>query len=139
MSEATKFILPEDRIPKAWYNLLADLPQPLPPVLNPATGKPIGPEELASLLPMALVQQEVSTEREIEIPNPVREIYKLWRPTPLRRARSLERLLDTPARIFYKDESAPPTGNFKPNYSVSQAFYMPGVRRPSIVGLRCDA
>jgi tryptophan synthase beta chain len=123
MSEAIKFILPEDRIPKAWYNLVADLPQPLPPVLNPATGKPIGPEELAPLLPMALVQQEVSTEREIEIPDPVREIYKLWRPTPLRRARSLERLLDTPARIFYKDESASPTGNFKPNYSVSQAFY----------------
>ena len=123
MSEALKFLLPEDRIPRAWYNLIADLPQQPPPVLNPATGKPIGPEELAPLFPTSLIMQEVSTEREIEIPDPVREVYKLWRPTPLRRARSLERLLDTPARIFYKDESAAPTGNFKPNLAVSEAFY----------------
>ncbi|MGA8652315.1 MAG: TrpB-like pyridoxal phosphate-dependent enzyme [Xanthobacteraceae bacterium] len=123
MSEAIKFQLPDERIPKAWYNLIADLPQPPPPVLNPATGKPVGPEDLAPLFPMALIMQEVSTERDIEIPAPVREFYKLWRPTPLRRARSLERALDTPARIFYKDESAAPTGNFKPNLSVSEAFY----------------
>ena len=123
MSEVLKFLLPDDRIPKAWYNLVADLPQPLPPVLNSATGKPVGPEDLAPLFPMSLIQQEVSTEREIEIPGPVRDIYKLWRPTPLRRARSLELLLDTPARIFYKDETAAPTGSFKPNESVAQAFY----------------
>src|SRR6476620_10142333 len=102
MSEAIKFLLPDDRIPKTWYNIVADLPQRLPPVLNAATGKPIGAEELAPLFPMSLILQEVSTEREIEIPDPVRDVYKLWRPTPLRRARFLERMLDTPARIFYK-------------------------------------
>ncbi len=123
MSDAIKFLLPDDRIPKAWYNLVADLPRPMPPVLNPATGKPVGPDDLAPLFPMSLIMQEVSTEREIEIPDAVREVYKLWRPTPLRRARSLERLLDTPARIFYKDESAAPTGSFKPNEAVAQAFY----------------
>jgi tryptophan synthase beta chain len=123
MSDAAKFLLPEDRIPKAWYNLVADLPQPPPPILNPASGKPIGADELTPLLPMSLILQEGSTEREIEIPGPVREIYKLWRPTPLRRARALEGLLDTPARIFYKDESAAPTGSFKPNLAVSEAFY----------------
>jgi tryptophan synthase beta chain len=124
MSEAIKFILPDDRLPKIWYNLPADLPQPLPPILNATTGKPVDVEELTPLFPMALILQEVSTEREIEIPGPVRDMYKLWRPTPLRRARSLERLLDTPARIFYKDESAAPTGSFKPNEAVAEAFYM---------------
>ena len=128
MSEAIKFILPDERIPKAWYNLPADLPRPLPPVLNPATGKPVGPEDLAPLFPMSLIMQEVSTEREIEIPDPVRDVYRLWRPTPLRRARSLERLLDTPARIFYKDESVGPTGSFKPNEAVAEAFI---VARPA--------
>jgi tryptophan synthase beta chain len=123
MSEEIKYLMSDDRIPKAWYNLPADLPRPLPPVLNPATGNPITPEDLAPLFPMSLIMQEVSTEREIEIPVPVREVYRLWRPTPLRRARSLERLLDTPARIFYKDETAAPTGSFKPNESVAQAFY----------------
>ena len=88
MSEAIKFLLPDDRIPKAWYNIVADLPRPMPPVLNAATCKPVGAEDLAPLFPMALILQEVSTEREIEIPDPVREVYKLWRPTPLRRARS---------------------------------------------------
>jgi tryptophan synthase beta chain len=124
MSEAIKFILPDDKLPKYWYNLPADLPQPLPPILNAATGKPVGVEELTPLFPMALIQQEVSTERLIEIPGPVLEMYRLWRPTPLRRARSLERLLDTPARIFYKDESAAPTGSFKPTDAVPEAFYM---------------
>jgi tryptophan synthase beta chain len=124
MGEAIKFLLPDDRVPKAWYNIVADLPQPLPQVLNAATGKPVGVEELTPLFPMAEILQEVSTEREIEIPDPVRDIYKLWRPTPLRRARSLERLLDTPARIFYKDESAAPTGSFKPNEAVAEAFYI---------------
>ena len=123
MSEAIKFLLPDDKTPRAWYNIVADLPQPMPPVLNAATCKPVGAEDLAPLFPMALILQEVSTEREIEIPDPVREVYKLWRPTPLRRARSLERLLDTPARIFYKDESAAPTGSFKPNEAVAEAFY----------------
>jgi tryptophan synthase beta chain len=131
MSEAIKFILPDDRLPKFWYNLPADLPQPLPPILNAATGKPVGVEELTALFPMSLIMQEVSTEREIEIPEPVRDVYKLWRPTPLRRARALERLLDTPARIFYKDESAAPTGSFKPNEAVPEAFYIreAGARR----------
>ncbi|MBR0934345.1 TrpB-like pyridoxal phosphate-dependent enzyme [Bradyrhizobium jicamae] len=124
MSEAIKFILPDDKLPKHWYNILADLPQPLPPVLNAATGKPVGVEELAPLFPLELIQQEVSTERHIEIPRPILEVYRLWRPTPLRRARSLERLLGTPARIFYKDESAAPTGSFKPNEAVAEAFYI---------------
>ena len=124
MSEAIKFILPDDRLPKVWYNLPADLPQPLPPILNAATGKPVAVEELTPLFPMSEILQEVSTEREIEIPGPVRDIYRLWRPTPLRRAQSLERLLDTPARIFYKDESVGPTGSFKPNEAVPEAFYV---------------
>ena len=124
MSEAIKFILPDDRLPKVWYNLPADLPQPLPPILNAATGKPVAVEELTPLFPMSEILQEVSTEREIEIPDPVRDVYRLWRPTPLRRAQSLERLLDTPARIFYKDESAGPTGSFKPNEAVPEAFYI---------------
>jgi tryptophan synthase beta chain len=124
MSEAIKFILPENRLPKVWYNLPADLPQPLPPILNAATGKLVAVDELTPLFPMAEILQEVSTEREIEIPHPVRDVYRLWRPTPLRRAQSLERLLDTPARIFYKDESAAPTGSFKPNEAVPEAFYI---------------
>jgi tryptophan synthase beta chain len=124
MSEAIKFILPEDRLPKVWYNLSADLPQPLPPILNAATGKLVAVDELTALFPMAEILQEVSTEREIEIPHPVRDVYRLWRPTPLRRAQSLERLLDTPARIFYKDESVGPTGSFKPNEAVPEAFYI---------------
>jgi len=124
MSEAIKFILPDDRIPKAWYNLPADLPHPLPPVLNATTCKPVGADDLTPLFPMSEILQEVSTEREIEIPGPVRDIYRLWRPTPLRRAQSLERVLDTPARIFYKDETAAPTGSFKPNEAVPEAFYV---------------
>jgi tryptophan synthase beta chain len=124
MSDAINFILPNEKVPKVWYNLPADLPQPLPPILNATTGKPVGVEELTPLLPMSEILQEISTEREIEIPGPVRDIYRLWRPTPLRRAESLERVLDTPARIFYKDESAAPTGSFKPNEAVPEAFYI---------------
>ncbi|HLN10887.1 MAG TPA: TrpB-like pyridoxal-phosphate dependent enzyme, partial [Xanthobacteraceae bacterium] len=101
MSDSTKYLLPEDRIPRAWYNIVADLPKPLPAVLHPGTGKPVGPDDLAPLFPMQLILQEVSAEREIEIPEPVRDAYKLWRPAPLFRARRLERALDTPARIFY--------------------------------------
>jgi tryptophan synthase beta chain len=123
MSDSVKFLLSEDRIPKAWYNIAADLPKPLPPPLHPGTGQPIGPADLAAIFPMALIGQEVSAEREIEIPEPVREIYKLWRPAPLFRARRLERLLDTPARIFYKYEGVSPPGSHKPNTAVPQAFY----------------
>jgi tryptophan synthase beta chain len=123
MSQQIKFTLPEERLPKAWYNLPADLPQPVPPILNATTGKPLSVEELMPLFPMSLISQEVSTEREIEIPGPVRDAYRLWRPTPLRRARSLERELDTPARIFYKDETVAPTGSFKPNEAVAMAFF----------------
>ena len=123
MSDIIKYLLPEDRIPRAWYNIAADLPSPLPPPLHPGTGKPIGPDDLAPLFPMALIAQEVSADREIEIPEPVREIYKLWRPAPLFRARRLEKLLDTPARIFYKYEGVSPPGSHKPNTAVPQAFY----------------
>jgi len=123
MNDTVKYLLPENRIPRAWYNIAADLPQPLPPVLHPGTGSPIGPADLAPLFPMPLIMQEVSAEREIEIPEPVREIYKLWRPAPLYRAGKFEQALDTPARIFYKYEGVSPTGSHKPNTAVAQAFY----------------
>ncbi|MCB1498288.1 MAG: TrpB-like pyridoxal phosphate-dependent enzyme [Bauldia sp.] len=123
MSDTIKYLLPEDRIPKAWYNIAADLPSPLPPPLHPGTGQPIGPDDLSAIFPMALIGQEVSAEREIEIPGPVREVYKQWRPAPLFRARRLERALDTPARIYYKYEGVSPSGSHKPNTAVAQAFY----------------
>ena len=123
MSDSVKYLLPEDRIPKAWYNIAADLPAPQPPPLHPGTGQPIGPDDLAAIFPMALIAQEVSAQREIEIPEPVREAYKLWRPAPLYRARRLEKALDTPARIFYKYEGVSPSGSHKPNTAVPQAFY----------------
>ncbi|MCS6774372.1 MAG: TrpB-like pyridoxal phosphate-dependent enzyme [Thermoflexales bacterium] len=123
MSEHTRFLLTEDDIPKAWYNIQADLPFELPPVLHPGTKQPVGPSDLAPLFPMALIQQEVSKERFIEIPEPVREVYKLWRPTPLHRARRLEQALQTPAKIFYKYEGVSPAGSHKPNTAVAQAFY----------------
>jgi tryptophan synthase beta chain len=123
MSDTTKYLLPEDRIPKSWYNIAADLPEPLAPVLHPGTGQPIGPDDLAPLFPMALIGQEVSTEREIEIPEPVRDVLKLWRPAPLYRARRLEAALDTPAKIYYKYEGVSPSGSHKPNTAVAQAFY----------------
>ncbi len=123
MSDTYKYLLPEERIPRAWYNIAADLPAPPPPPLHPGTGQPIGPDDLAAIFPMALIAQEVSQEREIEIPEPVREVYKLWRPSPLIRARRLEKVLDTPARIFYKYEGVSPPGSHKPNTAVPQAFY----------------
>jgi tryptophan synthase beta chain len=123
MSDSIKYLLSEDRIPRAWYNIAADLPKPLPPPLHPGTGQPIGPADLAAIFPMALIAQEVASEREIEIPEPVREVYKMWRPSPLYRARRLERVLDTPARIFYKYEGVSPPGSHKPNTAVPQAFY----------------
>jgi tryptophan synthase beta chain len=123
MSETVKYLLDESRIPTHWYNLAADLPKPLPAVLHPGTGQPIGPDDLAPLFPMSLIAQEVSTEREIEIPKPVRDIYRQWRPSPLCRARRLEKALGTTARIYYKYEGVSPSGSHKPNTSVPQAFY----------------
>jgi tryptophan synthase beta chain len=131
MSDQTKFNLAEADIPEVYYNIAADLPKPMLPVLHPGTGQPIGPADLAPLFPMGLIMQEVSTEREIEIPEPVREIYKLYRPTPLIRARRLEKMLDTPAHIYYKNEGASPAGSHKLNTAVAQAFYnkQEGVRK----------
>ncbi len=123
MADTVKYFLDESRIPKSWYNLQADLPEPLAPVLHPGTGQPIGPDDLAPLFPMELIGQEVSTERDIEIPEPVREVYRQWRPSPLYRARRLEKALDTPAKIYYKYEGVSPSGSHKPNTSVPQAFY----------------
>jgi tryptophan synthase beta chain len=133
MSDTTKYLLSDERIPRSWYNLAADLPVPPPPVLHPGTGAPIGPDDLAPLFPPSLIAQEVATEREIEIPGPVREILKLWRPSPLYRARRLEQALDTPAKIYYKYEGVSPTGSHKPNTAVAQAFYnkQDGTRRLS--------
>ncbi len=123
MSEDTvKYLLPEREIPRHWINLLPDLPgEPLPP-LHPATLEPAGPDDLSAIFPMSLIMQEVSPEPEIEIPEPVREVYKLWRPTPLFRARRLERELDTPAHIYYKYEGVSPAGSHKPNTAVAQAY-----------------
>ena len=123
MSESVKYLLPESAIPKDWYNVVADLPSPPPPVLHPGTLRPVGPADLAPLFPDSLIAQEVATERHIEIPDPVRDIYRLWRPTPLYRARRLEQALGTPARIFYKYEGVSPAGSHKPNTAIPQAFY----------------
>jgi tryptophan synthase beta chain len=123
MSELTKIVLPERDIPTAWYNIQPDLPAPAPPVLHPGTGAPVGPDDLAPLFPMALIEQEVSQQRYIDIPGEVLDVYRLWRPSPLYRARRLERALDTPARIYYKYEGVSPAGSHKPNTAVAQAFY----------------
>lgn len=118
-----KYQLDETQMPQAWYNLAADFSEPLPPVLHPGTGEPIGPEDLAPLFAMELIKQEVSTERWIEIPEEVNQILKQWRCTPLYRARRLEKALDTPAKIYYKYEGVSPSGSHKPNTSVPQAYY----------------
>tara|TARA_B100000579_G_scaffold113039_1_gene90446 strand:+ start:1973 stop:3334 length:1362 start_codon:yes stop_codon:yes gene_type:complete len=123
MSDQLKYFLEESKMPKTWYNIAADLPKPMEPPLHPGTLKPIGPDDLSPLFPMALIGQEVSQEREIEIPEPVRNIYKQWRPSPLFRARNLEKFLDTPAKIYYKYEGVSPTGSHKPNTAVAQAFF----------------
>jgi len=123
MSDQLKYFLEESKMPKTWYNIAADLPKPMEPPLHPGTLKPIGPDDLAPLFPMALIGQEVSQDREIEIPEPVRNIYKQWRPSPLYRARNLEKFLDTPAKIYYKYEGVSPTGSHKPNTAVAQAFF----------------
>ena len=117
----TKFLLPEDAIPTRWYNIQADLPNPAQPVLHPGTGQPIGPDDLAPLFPMAVIGQEVSQDAEIEIPEPIRDVYRLWR--PLYRAHRLEQALGTRSRIFYKYEVSP-AGSHKPNTAIAQAYYV---------------
>ena len=121
--ERTKFILEEKDMPTSWYNVQADLPEPLPPYLHPGTKQPLGPADLAPLFPMALIMQEVSQERYIDIPEEVQEIYHTWRPTILHRAYRLEKALDTPAKIFYKYEGTSQAGSHKPNTAVAQAYY----------------
>lgn len=123
MSASTQFSLTQADIPTRWYNLLADFPEPLPPPLHPGTRKPVGPEALMAIFPEALVQQEMSSDRWVSIPEPVREIYALWRPTPLLRAARLEKALQTPAHIYYKYEGTSPAGSHKPNTAVAQAYY----------------
>lgn len=123
MSKERKILLNENEIPRSWYNIQADLPEPLDPPLHPGTLKPIGPEDLAPIFPMALIAQEVSQERWIEIPDEVREKYSLWRPAPLVRAYELEKALDTPAKIYYKYEGASPVGSHKLNTALAQAYY----------------
>lgn len=131
MPDQTKYLLDESQMPKFWYNIQADLPVPAPAVLHPGTMKPVGPDDLAPLFPMEIILQEVSTEREVEIPKEVQEIYRLWRPAPLYRAHRLEKALGTPAKIFYKYEGVSPAGSHKPNTAVPQAFYnaAAGVKR----------
>jgi len=126
MSRQKKVILNESEMPTHWYNLNADLPAAgveLSPPLHPGTGQPIGPDDLAPLFPMSLILQEVSAERYIEIPEPVQDVYRIWRPTPLIRAHEWEKALDTPARIYYKYEGVSPSGSHKPNTAVPTAFY----------------
>ena len=123
MNEQTRFLLNESDLPKQWYNILADSPTPPAPVLNPQTLEPVTPEFMSVIFPMNLIMQEMSSDRYIDIPEEVREIYKLWRPTPLIRARRLEKALDTPAHIYFKNESVSPSGSHKPNTAVAQAYY----------------
>jgi tryptophan synthase beta chain len=129
--DSYKIHLSEAEMPQEWYNLIADLPSPLPPYLHPGTGEPIKPEDLAAIFPQGLIEQEVSLERWIPIPDEVRRIYQLWRPSPLHRARNLEAALKTPARIYYKNESVSPAGSHKPNTAVAQAYYnkVEGIKR----------
>jgi len=127
----TKFLLDESEMPTQWYNVIADLPTPPPPPLHPGTHEPVGPDDLAPLFPIALIEQEVTGERYVDIPGGVLDVYRLWRPSPLYRAHRLERLLDTPAKIFYKYEGVSPAGSHKPNTSVPQAYYnhQEGIRK----------
>src|SRR6478736_2264469 len=123
MSRTIRFTLPQAEIPTQWYNLLPDFPEPMPPPLHPGTKKPVTPDALLAIFPENLVQQEISSERWIHIPDEVREIYSLWRPTPLLRAVRLEKALQTPAHIYYKYEGASPAGSHKVNTSVPQAYF----------------
>lgn len=118
-----KYLLPEREMPKTWYNVIPDLPVPISPPLNPGTGKPANPGDLEAIFPRALIAQEVSGERTIAIPDPVLDILRIWRPTPLQRALRLEQALGTPAKIFYKNESVSPAGSHKLNTSAAQAYY----------------
>jgi tryptophan synthase beta chain len=131
MAEPRKILLGEDELPTAWFNIAPSLPSPPSPYLHPQTREPVGPDALAPLFPMALIQQEVSTEPWVDIPGPVLDTYRIWRPTPLIRALDLERALGTPARIYYKYEGGSPAGSHKPNTAVPQAYYnsVEGVRR----------
>ncbi|MFQ5851538.1 MAG: TrpB-like pyridoxal phosphate-dependent enzyme [Candidatus Binatia bacterium] len=122
-TDRAKYTLDEKDLPTQWYNIQADLKTPAPPVMHPGTGQPIGPQDLAPLFPMDLIKQEASQERWIDIPDEVRNVLRLWRPTPLSRARRLEKVLDTPAHIYYKYEGVSPAGSHKPNTSVAQAYY----------------
>jgi tryptophan synthase beta chain len=123
MTNQVKYVLQESEMPREWYNIIPDLPAPPPPPLHPGTREPVGPDALAPLFPMALILQEVSGDRHIAIPEPVLDVYRLWRPTPLYRARRLEKDLGTPARIYYKYEGTSPAGSHKPNTAVPQAYY----------------
>jgi len=127
----TKITLPESAIPERWYNIQADMPNRPQPVLHPGTGEPVGPDDLAPLFPMDLILQEVSAERTIDIPEPIRDVYRMWRPSPLMRARRREEKLGTPAKIYFKYEGVSPAGSHKPNTAVPQAFYnqQAGIRR----------
>ena len=129
--DTIKYTLTEDQMPDSWYNIQADLPAPMPPVLHPGTGQPITPKDLEPLFPTQLIEQEVSQQRWIEIPDEVQSIYRQWRPTPLYRARRLEKALDTPAKIYYKYEGVSPAGSHKPNTAIPQAYYnkIAGVKR----------
>jgi tryptophan synthase beta chain len=131
MSDTVKYLLDEQHMPKAWYNINADMPEPMAPVLHPGTKQPITPDDLAPIFPRAVIEQEMSTERWVDIPEPVQEVYRQWRPSPLFRARRLEKALDTPARIYYKYEGVSPAGSHKPNTAIPQAFYnkQEGVKR----------
>jgi len=131
MTAETKILLSESEMPRRWYNIVADLPEPPPPVLHPGTLQPVGPQDLAPLFPMALIEQEVTTEQYVDIPEEVLDVYRLWRPSPLFRAHRLERALGTPAQIYYKYEGVSPAGSHKPNTAVPQAFYnaAAGIRR----------
>jgi tryptophan synthase beta chain len=131
MTTDTKILLSESEMPRRWYNIIADLPEPPPPVLHPGTLQPVGPQDLAPLFPMALIEQEVTTDRYVDIPEEVLDVYRLWRPSPLFRAHRLERALGTPAQIYYKYEGVSPAGSHKPNTAVPQAFYnaAAGIRR----------
>jgi tryptophan synthase beta chain len=121
--EQVKVFLDESEIPRQWYNVMADMPTPMSPPLHPGTGEPVGPEDLAPVFPMNLIEQEVATDRWLDIPEEVLEKYLLWRPTPLYRARNLEKLLDAPVQIYYKNEGVSPPGSHKPNTAVAQAYY----------------
>ena len=127
----TKILLSEDQLPKQWYNIIPDMPGPLAPVINPQTLRPVTPDDMLAIFPMALIQQEMSPERWIDIPDEVRDIYRLWRPSPLFRARRLELALGTPAKIYYKYEGVSPAGSHKPNSAIPQAYYnkQAGIRR----------